>query len=75
MSSVGNSFCNNSFQRLAERLAFAVFRCRVVISDTSRVWVWERSGYQPLRKIGKWGGTNIHIFIFADSQNNRFEKK
>ena len=63
MSSVCNSFCNNSFQRLAERLAFAVFRCRVVISDTSRVW--ERSGIS-LR--GKLASVEELTFIYSYSQ-------
>ena len=27
------------------------------------------------RKIDNWGGANIHIFVFTDLKNNRFQKK
>ena len=30
---------------------------------------------QRPRKIDNWGGAHIHIFVFTDCKNNRFQKK
>ena len=30
---------------------------------------------QRRRNIDNWGGADIHIFVFTDGKNNRFQKK
>jgi hypothetical protein len=30
---------------------------------------------QGRRKVDNWGGADIHIFMFTDCKNNRFQRK
>ena len=44
----------------------------MVITPTQRA---RKDENQCRSKLDNWGGGHIHIFVFTDHKNNRFQKK
>jgi hypothetical protein len=83
------SACNSGSFSVAFGFNFSCFAgrimCRwkmssVAVSPSLQSWVelvarLSASGIQRRRNIDNWGGADIHIFVFTDCKNNRFQKK